>query len=91
VDDLRDAPALEVVRLLQEAGAAVTVTDPHVARWDRTPMLSLESVVPAVADFSLVIVVTDHDEFDYDKIAASARRVLDTKHRLPDAANVWRL
>jgi hypothetical protein len=35
--------------------------------------------------------VTDHDEFDYDKIAKSSRRVLDTKHRLPVYPNVWRL
>ena len=91
VDDIREAPSLEIIRLLEAAGAKVTITDPHIANWDRTPTLSLESVVPAVEDFSLVIIVTDHDEFDYDKIAKASRRVLDTKHRLPVYPNVWRL
>jgi nucleotide sugar dehydrogenase len=91
VDDIREAPSLDIIGLLEAAGAKVTVTDPHITSWDRTPTLSLESVVPAVENFSLVIIVTDHEEFDYDKIAKASRRVLDTKHRLPVYPNVWRL
>ena len=59
--------------------------------WARTAYLNLESVLATVATFDLVIVVTDHDEFDFDKIAAEARLVLDCRNRMAPALNVHTL
>ncbi|MGZ5398688.1 MAG: nucleotide sugar dehydrogenase [Nocardioides sp.] len=87
-DDIRQSPALEIIRLLRDSGASVTVTDPHVRRWEETPILELESVLPSIGDFTLVILVTDHDEFDYDKLAKAAPLVLDCRHRMPASPHV---
>ena len=86
--DMREAPALEIVELLRRKGAHVTISDPHVQGWAATPNLPAESVVSQAAEFSLVIVVTDHDEFDFDKIADTAHLVLDCRRRMTPSATV---
>lgn len=86
--DMREAPALEIVELLRRKGAHVTISDPHVQGWAATPNLPAENVVSQAAEFSLVIVVTDHDEFDYDKIADTASLVLDCRRRMTPSATV---
>lgn len=90
-DDTRGAPALEIIRLLRDHGAHVTVADPYLRQWEETPVLALEGVVSNAGDFDLTIVVTDHDDFDYDKLAKSARQVLDCRGRIPPSPKVRRL
>lgn len=88
VGDLRESPAVEVVKTLTGYGAEVTVADPHVLDWDLTPTLELEELTGAIERFDVVVVTTDHAEFDYEKIAAKARLVLDCRHALRAAGNV---
>ncbi len=89
--DVRESPAERLVELLQLQGADVHVSDPHVTTWDRTPSVDLESVLATVADFDLTILVTDHEEFDFDKIADRAALVLDCRNRMSPAPHVHNL
>ncbi|WP_432560974.1 nucleotide sugar dehydrogenase [Kineococcus sp. SYSU DK003] len=91
VGDVRESPAVDVVRELQGRGLDVTVVDPHVERWSMTPVLTLEEMLPSLPSFDLVVLVTDHDDFDYDKIASEARLVLDCRHAVRGSSNVVRL
>lgn len=85
IDDLRESPALEVLRLLQDKGAEVAYHDPHVPtiRDDgHTPLtgLPLESqplTEDRLAEADLVAIVTDHAEVDYQRVADCARLVVD--------------
>jgi UDP-N-acetyl-D-glucosamine dehydrogenase len=87
IDDLRESPAMDVIRLLQEKGARVDYHDPFcpVIRDDgHTPVqgLPLYSVplTDAVLEASdVVVVVTDHSEVDYVRVAQKARLVVDTR------------
>ncbi|MCW2817862.1 MAG: UDP-N-acetyl-D-glucosamine dehydrogenase [Marmoricola sp.] len=88
VGDLRESPALDVVRELVARGALVSVSDPHVPDWTSTPMVSLEDLAGQIPRFPLTIVVTDHADFDYQKLAGSAQMVLDCRHAMPASANV---
>jgi len=88
VSDLRESPSVEVVKALTDAGALVTAADPHVSSWSTTPMLDLEDLTSAMKRFALVVITTDHTEFDYDKIAAEAARVLDCRHAMQPSPNV---
>ena len=88
VGDLRESPALPLVKALLDHGAVVTVTDPHVTDWTLTPVLNLEDVAGAVGRFPLTIIVTDHDEFDYQKLADLAQLVLDCRNSMVAADNV---
>ena len=87
IDDIRESPALDVIRLLHQRGANVTYHDPHVAVL-KEEGISLTSV-PLTADTlkraDCVVIVTDHAAVDYPLIARHARATVDTRHVLPKA------
>jgi nucleotide sugar dehydrogenase len=88
VGDLRESPSVEVVKALTGCGARVTVVDPHIDSWSMTPVLDLEDLTSSIGRYSVVVITTDHPEFDYDKIAAEARLVLDCRNAVQRSANV---
>lgn len=88
VGDVRESPALDVVRALAKLGAIVTVVDPYVLDWAETPMLPIEELAHHIAEFPLSIVVTDHRDFDFAKIADLAPLVLDCRNVIPPADRV---
>jgi UDP-N-acetyl-D-glucosamine dehydrogenase len=83
--DVRESPAVRVAALLLELGANVCAVEPFL---DEVPK-SLEgaSLVELSRDevdrADLVIVLTDHDQFDFEMVAGATTPVLDTRHRLP--------
>jgi UDP-N-acetyl-D-glucosamine dehydrogenase len=87
IDDLRESPALEIIRLLQEKGADVSYHDdfcPVIADDGHTPIqgLPLRSVPltdAALEAADVVLVVTDHSTVDYARVAEKARLVVDTR------------
>ena len=92
VGDLREAPAIKIIRGLRELGAEISYHDPHVAT---VPELSLESVGldGAVAEADLVCIVTVHPEVDHERVVREAQLVVDFRGitRGTEAANVVRL
>ncbi len=81
--DARESPALAIAKRLLALGARVHAADPHVSEdlpCGRINRVELTDVELEMAD--AVIVVTDHDTFDYDMVAARASYVLDTRRRL---------
>lgn len=85
--DSRESPAHRIIELLNRYGARVTAVDPHVAeaRWPQDlDRASLNAEV--LDDKDLVILITDHDDFDFDLVVESGVQVLDTRNRLPRAA-----
>jgi len=87
--DARESPGLVIAKQLAEMGAMVHVCDPHLAVRDCSFPLVAET--PAeVSEADAVVVVTDHDTFDYDSLKRHARYVLDTRNRI-QGANVERL
>jgi UDP-N-acetyl-D-glucosamine dehydrogenase len=90
--DARESPAVALIHRLVADGAEVAVADPHVVEampTDRlTRRVSLSRAELERAD--AVVLVTDHDGFDYDLVTTHAALVLDTRHRL-DGPNVEQL
>ncbi|UCH12386.1 MAG: nucleotide sugar dehydrogenase [Candidatus Omnitrophota bacterium] len=82
VKDLRESPALDIIELLQGKGARVSYSDPYILYLDinsiRTKGVKLTQAILKKND--LVILVTDHREFNYKMIANSARLILDTRN-----------
>jgi len=78
VADTRESPALEVIRLLQETGAEVLALDPHV----NLPG-DAELAAKAAGEYDLIIIATNHPEFDYALIHESAKQILDTRNCYP--------
>src|SRR5262249_30103549 len=82
VGDWREAPAVEVIQLLQEDGAEVIYHDPHVPNF-RDHGLSMESTSltdELLDECDLVIVLTDHGTVDYGRVVDRSKCVLDTRN-----------
>ncbi len=82
--DWRESPSIAVAERLADSGAVVSFCDPYIsdvnARSVQYPMVPFGAA--ELHDADLVIVLVDHPEFDPAVIAASARRVFDTKNWL---------
>ncbi|MGQ9715551.1 MAG: nucleotide sugar dehydrogenase [Anaerolineae bacterium] len=82
VKDVRESPALDILRLLRTWGAEVQYHDPYVPslslEGEALSCVSLEPAVLAAAD--AVVVVTDHSAYDWDAVLAHARLVVDTRN-----------
>jgi UDP-N-acetyl-D-glucosamine dehydrogenase len=86
IDDLRESPALDVIRLLQERGAALTYHDPYVPNLHHENLLmeSIELTDQALTGSDCVVVITDHSAYDWEHIADCARIVVDSRNALRD-------
>ncbi len=80
--DARESPAVRVVELLSELGADLHIVDPlvpsHMTAGGTRVELSREEIEAA----DLVVVLTDHDELDWDLILDSQTPIFDTRNRL---------
>jgi UDP-N-acetyl-D-glucosamine dehydrogenase len=82
IDDLRESPALDVIRLLEEQGAAVTFHDPHVPciREDGHVRERVELTDERLASADAVVIVTDHRAIDYQRVMDHASLIVDTRN-----------
>lgn len=82
IDDMRESPALDVIRLLEERGAEVVYHDPHVPsfREDGHERLSVPFSDAELARADAVVIVTDHSSVDYQRVVDVAPVVVDTRN-----------
>ncbi len=92
VGDLRESPALKMIRLLRELGAEVAYHDPHVGEIGEFGLAS-QPLDDALAEADLACVVTAHAEIDYERVVERAALVLDLRGvtRGIEAPNLVRL
>ncbi|MGH7538935.1 MAG: nucleotide sugar dehydrogenase [Gemmatimonadales bacterium] len=85
IDDVRESPALDVIRLLEQRGAQVSYHDPHVRKLheDGVELTSVPLTADAIRAADCVLIVTDHSGVDYGLVARDAQVVVDTRHALP--------
>ena len=82
IQDMRESPSLDIMRLLAEKGAQVNYHDPHVPsfREDGVEHTSVPDLDAALADAHCVVVATDHSAYDWAAIAARSAVLVDTRH-----------
>ncbi len=82
IDDIRESPALDVMRLLEERHATVAYHDPFIARFREEGHERVGvSLTPAeVAGADAVVIVTDHTGIDYQLLADHASLIVDTRN-----------
>ena len=80
IADDRESPALDVLELLQGRGAQLGVLDPHVDA-DRIEEYGFHAVPPEanLSTWTMAVVLTDHDQVDYERIAREVEVVFDTR------------
>ena len=82
--DARQSPAVRVSQLLSAMGAQLRAADPYVV--ERTAVddlvLRVEATPAELADADAVVLLTDHDSFDFAEIRTHAKFIFDCRRRL---------
>lgn len=105
IEDARESAILDIIPDLIRKGAKIDYLDPHYAeieikeRYTRNPIILKSIKQNSANDYSvfkkydLVLILTDHSGFDYDKIAKSSNLVVDTRNAIKSRKykNVFRL
>jgi UDP-N-acetyl-D-glucosamine dehydrogenase len=83
-DDIRESPALDVIGLLLRKGAIVEACDPHLSGQDHAsigcPVRPFSVDILRASD--LVVVITNHSDFDYATILKESADIVDTRNAL---------
>lgn len=90
VDDIRHSPAIKVIELLQKEGAKqIQYCDPHVPHFKEhgtgTTVIEMRQTpftAQTLESADVVVITTDHANFDYDLIFKHAKRIIDTRNAL---------
>ncbi len=85
IDDMRESPSLKLIEILREKGAKVDYNDPYVPKLPKTrkyhyDMESVELSKKNLAKYDLVLLSTDHTDYNYKFISASSKVILDTRN-----------
>ena len=82
--DARESPAVRVAQLLAGLGADVRAADPHVveARAVDGVVARVEATPEEISSADAVVLLTDHDAFDFEEIGRHAQFIFDCRRRL---------
>ncbi len=87
IDDLRESPSIRLIELFRQKGANVEYHDPYCPKMKEMRhqpkyMLEMESVPleQGVAEADVVVIATDHDSIDYQKLVRDAKLVIDSRN-----------
>ena len=82
VDDMRESPALEFIKILSKKKIKVDYHDPYVKLVKtRKFKKTLKSVdIKKINDYDIVYLLTDHDIFDFKFIKDKSKLIVDTRN-----------
>lgn len=88
IDDIRESPALEIMKELEADGAEVLFHDPYVESfedegrvWTGVPLTD-----EILSESDTVVIVTDHEVFDLEQILDRAEVLVDSRHATAELA-----
>ncbi len=82
IDDVRESPALDILKLLEADGADVLFHDPYVPilKEDGREISSVPLTDEVLAEADAVVIVTDHGALDYTRVMRLSSAVVDARH-----------
>ena len=86
VDDVRESPALEIMKLLKARGAELVYSDPYIPRmhkmreYDFSYMSSVPLNEDSLRSCDVVVITTDHTNVDYQSVVDHSSIVVDTRN-----------
>ena len=95
VDDMRESPSVELMELFQAKGADLHFSDPFfpdfpLMRKHTFQLSSVDLSEESLKSFDVVVLATDHDDFDYSLIKANSQLLIDTRGRFTPGQHVVR-
>jgi UDP-N-acetyl-D-glucosamine dehydrogenase len=85
IDDVRESPSLELIELLRHKGARVDYNDPYIPQTHKQrehdlQMKSKKLTAKMLAGYDVVLIATNHSDYDYNWIVKNAQLVIDTRN-----------
>lgn len=85
IDDMRESPTLKLIEIFEEKGAQVDYSDPYIPKLPATrkyqyDMDSVELTEENIKSYDLLVLSTDHSNFDYAMIEKNAAVIIDTRN-----------
>ena len=95
IDDLRESPALEIIKKLEEENAIVSYYDPYIPEFinNRKRYKSLkELTLREIKEKDIIVITTDHSSVDYKMVVKNAKAIFDTRNAIKlNSKNLERL
>ncbi|MCD7034581.1 nucleotide sugar dehydrogenase [Metabacillus sp. GX 13764] len=90
IDDVRESPVLKIVDSLNQHGADYKVVDPYVTSFKSGKAIieTVELTKELLSEADLVLVTTDHSNFDYEMVTCESKVIFDTRNALKDIEKV---
>ncbi|MGH0902271.1 nucleotide sugar dehydrogenase [Bacillus mobilis] len=84
IEDYRESPVIPILKQLEDKGALWTTCDPHVKNFklNGNNVETVKFTEEALSAADLILIATDHTNFDYELIAQSSHVIFDTKNAL---------
>ncbi len=86
VDDVRESPALDIIKIFRQRGASVEYHDPLVDELeiDGEPERSVELTAERLERADAVVITTDHSHVDYGLVGRHASIVVDPRNAMKE-------
>ena len=86
INDLRESPALDIIQLLNELNAKIDYFDPFIPEINMNKKIikCIDLTSENISKFDICVIITDHDEIDYDLIFRKSNLILDTRNIYAD-------
>ncbi|MDD5435811.1 MAG: nucleotide sugar dehydrogenase [Nitrospira sp.] len=83
IGDVRESPALDVIKLLQKKGAIISYHDPYIRdlHEENYDLTSVEiNGYSKLSDYDCTVIITNHSSYNYKKIVEYSNIVVDTRN-----------
>lgn len=82
IGDLRESPALKIIKLLEKEGANIFYHDPYIPSFllQGKQYGSIKLTDDFLEKVDIVLVTTDHSSYDYERITRKANLIFDTRN-----------
>jgi UDP-N-acetyl-D-glucosamine dehydrogenase len=90
ISDVRESPALDILKLLERKGAQVTYNDPYVGELTLdggTMFKSAPMNAKNVSSADCVAIITNHSDYNYQWLVDKAKLVVDTRNATKNVTN----
>jgi len=96
IGDCRESPSLVIIDSLLKKGANIKYSDPYVpvapiTRKFNFDFKSIKLSAENIAAFDLVLLSTDHDNFDYDLLSKESNLIVDTRNKIRNIKKVFKV
>lgn len=85
IDDMRESPTSKLIEIFSKKSTLVSYNDPYVPKIQKTrnyyyKIDSIDINEEIIGEFDLVVLSTNHSNFDYKMIAENAQLIIDTRN-----------